>query len=102
MFAGLTVSLAVSRRLRDIQTCKYFVKSESYVCFYFMYIHIDILERCTGHICINNPLDSLYDTTLVFALLLIRYDHEIGARFETTGNDDYIKCKYFVKYESYV
>ena len=31
-----------------------------------MYIHIDILERCAAYICINNPLDSLYDTTLDF------------------------------------
>ena len=54
-----------------------------------MYIHIDIAERCTGHICIINPLDNLYDTTLVQALQAIRYDQEIGARFEMTRNDDY-------------
>ena len=66
-----------------------------------MYIHIDILERYTAHICINNPLDSLYDTTLVFALLLIRYDQEIGARFEITRND-YSPGIYLDKYESYV
>ena len=105
VFAGLvlvSLFLVLSRRSQDIQTCKYFVKSESYVCFYFMYIHIDILERCTGHICINNPLDSLYDTTLVQALQAIRYKQEIGSRFETTRNDDYLPGIYFVKYKSYV
>ena len=29
-----------------------------------MYIHIGIVESCTGHICINNPLDNFYDATL--------------------------------------
>ena len=82
---------------RLYKTLNIFVKLESYVHFYFMYIHIDILETCTANICINSTLDSLYDTTLVQELLPIRYDQEIGARFETMRNDDYIQGIYFVK-----
>ena len=67
-----------------------------------MYIHIDIVERCTGHISINNPLDSLYDTTLGRAFQMIRCKQEIGARFETMRNEHYLPDLYFFKYESYV